>query len=79
MKGTTVTLKTAVPRYFCYETKLVGMLVQALKNLTKDGVEEEHLVQIAKLLTLEPNQEALVRDVLRMPAWMKRIVKPLIK
>lgn len=23
MKGATVTLKTAVPRYFCYETKLV--------------------------------------------------------
>lgn len=79
MKGATVTLKTAVPRYFCYETKLVGMLVQALKNLTKDGVEEEHLVQIAKLLTQEPDQEALAKDVLRMPEWMKRMVKPLMK
>ncbi len=79
MKGATVTLKTAVPRYFCYETKLIGMLVQAMKNLTKDGVEEEHLVQIAKLLTQEPDQDALARDVLLMPAWMKRIVKPLIK
>lgn len=79
MDGATVTLRTAVPRYFCYETKLIGMLVQALKNLTQDGVEEEHLSQIVKLLAQEPDQEALMRDVLRMPAWMKRIVKPLIK
>lgn len=79
MANATVTLKTAVPRYFCYETKLIGMLVQALKNLSSEGVEEEHLSQIAKLLSQEPDQEALMRDVLLMPAWMKRIVKPLIK
>lgn len=79
MDGATVTLRTAVPRYFCYETKLIGMLVQALKSLTQDGIEEEHLSQIVKLLAQEPDQEALMRDVLRMPAWMKRIVKPLIK
>lgn len=79
MEGATVSLKTAVPRYFSFETKLIGMLVQALKSLTQEGVDEEHLSQIAKLLAQEPNQEAMKRDILCMPAWMKRIVKPLIK
>lgn len=78
MKDTTVILKTAVPKYFSYETKLIAMLVQALKTLKEECVEQEHLQQIAMLLTKEPDKEALARDILRMPAWMKRLVKPMM-
>lgn len=78
MKKATIVLKTAVPRYFSFETKLIAMLVQALKALKEKNVEEEHLQQIAMLLTKEPDREALERDVMRMPAWMKRMVKPMM-
>lgn len=78
LANTSILLKTAVPRYFSYETRLVGMMVQALKTLKEENIEPYHLQQISMLLAKEPNQEALKRDVLRMPAWMKRIVKPMI-
>jgi len=78
MKNATIILKNAVPRYFSFETKLIAMLVQALKAMKEKNVEEEHLQQIAFLLTKEPDREALERDVMRMPAWMKRMVKPLM-
>jgi len=79
MKETSIVLKTAAPRFFSYETKLIGMLVQALKALKEENVEEEELVQMRILVGKEPDREALVRDVLRMPAWMKRMVKPMVK
>ena len=78
LKNTMVTLRTAAPRYFAFETKLIGLLVQALKALKEENVEEEHLQQIRKIVRLEPDKEALKRDVMRMPAWMKRIVKPML-
>lgn len=78
MKNATIILKTAVPRYFSYETKLIAMLVQALKALGEENVEDEELSQIAMLLANEPDREALDRDVLRMPAWMKRMLKGLM-
>jgi len=74
-----VILKRGVPRNFAYKTKLIALLVQALKALKEKNVEEEHLQQIAMLLTKEPDREALRNDVLMMPEWMRRIVKPMIQ
>ena len=79
LKDTTVTLRTAAPRFFVFETKLIGLLVQALKALKEENLEEEHLQQIRKIVKLELDREALKRDVGRMPAWMKRIVKPMVR
>lgn len=74
-----VQLKRGVPRNFAYKTKLIALLVQALKALKEENVEEEHLQQIRKLIRMEPDKEALIGDVQRMQGWMKRIVKPMIK
>lgn len=73
-----VILKRGVPRNFAYKTKLIAMLVQALRALGEGNVEDEELSQIAMLLTKEPDKEALRNDVQMMPEWMKRIVKPLL-
>lgn len=74
-----VILKRGVPRNFAYKTKLIAMLVQALRALGEGNVEDEELSQIAMLLTKEPDKEALRNDVQMMPEWMKRIVKPLLQ
>ena len=76
--GFKVILKRGVPRNFAYKTRLIALLVQALKALGEENVEDEELSQIAMLLEKEPDREALERDVLRMPAWMKRMVKGLM-
>jgi hypothetical protein len=73
-----VILKRGVPKNFCYGTRLIGLLVQALKALKQENVGQEELQTIRSLVSKEPNKEALVKDVDMMPAWMKRIVKPML-
>ena len=74
-----VTLKRGVPKNFCYETRLIALLVQALRALKQENVTDNELQTINSLLSKEPNKESLMRDVDLMPAWMKRIIKPMLK
>ena len=73
-----VTLKRGVPKNFCYETHLVALLVQALRALKRENINEDGLRTISSLISKEPNKESLMRDVDMMPAWMKRIIKPML-
>ena len=74
-----VTLKRGVPKNFCYETRLIALLVQALRALKQENVNSEEMRTIRSLLSKEPDKDSLMRDVDMMPAWMKRIVKPMLK
>lgn len=74
-----VTLKRGVPKNFCYQTRLIALLTQALRALKQENINEEELQTISSLISKETNKESLIRDVDMMPAWMKRIVKPMIK
>ena len=73
-----IRLKRGVPKNFCYETKLIALLVQALKTLKQPNVGEEELQVIRSLISREPDRRALAKDVDMMPIWMKRIVKPML-
>lgn len=73
-----IRLKRGVPKNFCYETKLIALLVQALKTLKQPNVGEEELQVIRSLISREPDRIALAKDVDMMPVWMKRIVKPML-
>lgn len=74
-----VILKRGVPKNFCYETRLIALLVQALRALKQENVNSEEMQTIRSLLSKEPDKDSLMRDVDLMPAWMKRIVKPMLK
>ena len=74
-----IKLKRGVPKNFCFQTKLIGLLTQALKTLKQENVGENELQIIRELLSKESDKEALLKDVDNMSAWMKRIVKPMIK
>lgn len=74
-----IVLKRGVPKNFCYETRLIALLVQALRALKQENVGKEELQTIRTLINKEPDKEALAKDVDMMPAWMKRIVKPMLK
>ena len=73
-----VVLKRGVPKNFCYGTRLISLLVQALKALKKENVGENELKVIRQLVLKETDKETLVKDVDMMPAWMKRIIKPML-
>jgi len=73
-----IRLKRGVPKNFCYETKLIALLVQAMKTLKQQNVGEEELQVIRSLISREPDRSALAKDVDMMPNWMKRIVKPML-
>ncbi len=74
-----VVLKRGVPKNFCYETRLIALLVQALRTLKQENVGQEELQTIRTLIAKEPDKETLAKDVDKMPAWMKRIIKPILK
>ena len=73
-----VVLKRGVPKNFCYGTLLISLLVQALKALKKENIGESELNIIRQLVSKETDKEALSKDVDMMPAWMKRIIKPML-
>ena len=73
-----VILKRGVPKNFCYETRLISLLVQALRALRKENIGQEELQTIRQLVSKEPDKEALMKDVDLMPVWMKKIVKPML-
>ena len=73
-----VVLKRGVPKNFCYSTRLISLVVQALKALKKENVGDSELNVIRQLVLKETDKETLVKDVDMMPAWMKRIIKPMI-
>ena len=73
-----IRLKRGVPKNFCYKTKLIALLVQALKALKQQNVGQEEIQTIRSLISKEPDKTALAKDVDMMPIWMKRIVKPML-
>ena len=74
-----VVLKRGVPKNFWYETRLIALLVQALKTLKQENVGQEELQIIRSLIEKEPDKGTLANDVDKMPAWMKRLIKPMLK
>ena len=74
-----VLLKRGVAKNFCYSTQLIALMVQALKALKQEKVGQEELQTIRNLISKEPDKISLAKDVDMMPAWMKRIVKPMLK
>ena len=78
LKNQKVVLKRGVPKNFCYTTRLISLMVQALRALKQENVGQEEIQIIRSLITMETDKESLARDVDMMPAWMKRIVKPML-
>ena len=78
LKNQQVVLKRGVPKNFCYTTRLISLMVQALRALKQENVGQEEIQTIRTLITREPDKESLTKDVDMMQAWMKRIVKPML-
>ena len=54
LKNQEIRLKRGVPKNFCYKTKLITLLVQALKALKQQNVGQEEIQVIRSLISKEP-------------------------
>lgn len=73
-----VCLKRGVPRNFAYKTRLISLLVQALRCLGERNVGDGELNHIRMLMEREKDKDGVRQDVMMMPEWMKRLLKPMI-
>ena len=74
-----IVFKRAVPRNFSYKTKLVSLLVQALKSIGEDNVDGEQIQQIQSLFREEKQKDLLKEDINATPIWMRRLLLPIYK
>ena len=73
-----VVLKRGVPKNFCYKTRLIALLTQALRALKQENIGDSETQIIRELIAKETDKENLAKDVDAMPGWMKRIIKPML-
>lgn len=73
-----VVLKRGVPKNFCYKTRLIALLTQALRALKQENIGDSEIQIIRELIAKETDKESLAKDVDAMPGWMKRIIKPML-
>ena len=74
----TIVFKRSAPRNFAYKTKLMAYIVQALRTFGEKNVDDTILSQLTTLIDKEPDHAALIEDLKYVPAWMRKILKPLI-
>lgn len=78
--GREIKFVRSVPRNFAYKSRLMSMLVQALRNIGKGKVTEEDLSALYKLIQDNPAEVPYIKkDIPLAPAWMQNVFKEIIK
>jgi DNA-binding transcriptional regulator YhcF (GntR family) len=68
-----IRFKSAHPKYFQMRNKVNQLVVQALRHLGQDQVDESDLVRISDVLHKQPVEE-VKRDAKFAPEWIRRIM-----
>lgn len=71
----TVTLKHGVPRNFAYKGKLMPELVQALRSIGKENINDAVEKRVAQLLSETPETATIEHDLLLAPVWVRQIIR----
>lgn len=75
----TIRLKRSAPRNFVYKGELMPVLVQAMKAIGKEGLEDEHVGIIRGLLKEHPEPKTWEKDLSYAPAWIRKVLTTLKK
>ena len=73
-----ITFKKTSPRNFIYKGKIIPLMVAALKTIGKDNVIPEYTTRLEQVLSQSEDKHTLLNDVNHAPAWIKKILIPLI-
>lgn len=74
-----IIFKRGVPKNFAYQGKLMPIIVQALKEIGKDNVTDEHRLQIAEIMKKYPETDTFNEDINLAPIWIKKMISLILK
>ena len=74
----TITFKKASPKNLLAEGEISGLVIQALKSIGKDKLDEGMLAKVKRMLNKEKN-ENIMHDAKLAPAWINKILMSTIK
>lgn len=78
--GSEISFIRSVPRNFAYKSKMMAMIVQALRNIGKGNVTNEEMSILYKLIQDNPSEAQLIKkDIPLAPAWMQKIFNDITK
>lgn len=74
-----IKFKHAAPKNFAFKGKTMPLIVQALRELGKENIDNNILSALSLYLAKAPDKEYFNSDILLAPAWIQSIVKPLLR
>jgi hypothetical protein len=74
-----IKFKHAAPKNFAFKGKTMPLIVQALRELGKENIDDNILSALSLYLAKAPDKEYFNSDILWAPAWIQSIVKPLLR
>ncbi len=76
--GKGILFKHTAPKNLAFKSDLAMLIVFALKELTRDGVTQEHLDKLKSILQQTSKETDVLQDVKLMPEWIKSILMKLL-
>jgi hypothetical protein len=71
-----ITLKNTTPRNMATANKISGLVIQALRHIGKDQVNQEVIEKLRKRLATE-DRKRLMADIRYAPEWIAEIFRKL--
>jgi len=77
--GREIRLKRGAPRNFAFRSETLPLIVAALRTIGEDELTQAQRGQIEDILRKEGRPDLYKADLYLVPAWIKRIVSPMIE
>lgn len=77
--GREIRLKRGAPRNFAFKSETLPLIVAALRTIGEEELTREQRRTIAEVLRKEGRPDLYRADLYLVPAWIKRIVLPMIE
>jgi len=74
-----ISFRHAAPRNFAYKGTTVPLIVQALKDLGSENINDDTLHTLSSYMERAKDSDTLMEDIQLAPAWIQSVIKPLIK
>ncbi len=74
-----IRFKSSTPRNYAYKSKLMPILVLALKALGQKNVTKNELGRIKSMVEHSSEKELIEEDIKIAPVWIKNMLKQIIK
>lgn len=75
----TITLRRRAPSNLRYKSRLMPVLILALKAKGRDNIGANDIERIRVLWECSDEKEAVMKDLPNAPVWIKMILKPVFK